>query len=118
MRYFCFCFAFLASGCIYSALPKEQPNPPQILSSEQLEGHSYVIVEHFEALHCKRMLWDPNSTEENGIRRLIAMTGGYNIDALTNLRCEHGIVSALAKDCWSQMRCEADGIRFEKGHEG
>lgn len=103
----------LLAGCVSSPLPPPLPDPPPRYTEAELQGKTYRVVHQFHALHCKRFAWDPASSEENGMRRLNALTAGYQIDGLVNVSYEKGYVSDLGMECWSSIRCEADGIRFE-----
>jgi hypothetical protein len=84
----------------------------KVYQQGDLAGVNYSAVGPLEASSCRWMLWDTTPTEQSVTDQLLLKARGMNADGITEVSCESGTGSALARDCWSRVACTAVAIRL------
>ena len=71
----------------------------------------YTSLGSIDASACKFALWDDSPTEQGVTNQLLSKASAMGANGATNITCESGTGSSLARDCWSRVACTAEAIK-------
>jgi RcsF lipoprotein len=112
--------ALIAAGCNARQDTPIEPDQAaklaqqvKVYQASDLANVKYTIVGPVDADSCKWMLWDQSPTEQGVTEQLLQKASAMNANGVTDLKCDNGTGSALARDCWSRIACTAQAINVK-----
>lgn len=77
----------------------------RIFDITELQDKEYRRIGQIEATSCMNKLWDAPASRENAIDQLRYKASALGANGITNLICEKGEGTNLAKNCWNSVTC-------------
>ena len=85
----------------------------KVYQAGDLAHLDYAPYGPIQITSCKWMLWDHTPTERDVMSQVLYQAKSMQANGVTNVVCDSTGLNSLVRDCYYEMRCNANAIKVK-----